>query len=281
MTLIALSKIAIPKNLRTIPGVDDLLDTPLDRFPQEDRESIQELAETISDHGLLNPITVKDMGGGKQYRLIAGYRRFKAMQFLGKTSIDAKSIKGKTEDEAVIQLVENVHRKDLNPLDIARSLEELRQIKGISKQSSLALLAKKSPGWVSQHMSLLKADQKVQKAVADGEMGLAAARQIAALPKTEQAGAVKDAKKEAVAAGKKKVSTKGARRQARRRKKGAADKQGTIKPVKERENEQKKELILDFISLHWGDRTPPEGVQTQLMDFWDFLMERNRLVIKP
>jgi ParB family chromosome partitioning protein len=280
MTTLALSKIVIDKNLRTINGVEDLRETPLGSFPVDERERILELAETIDVYGLLNPITVKDLGGGKQFRLIAGYRRFKAVQHLGKNVIDSKSIKGKREDEAIVQLVENVQRKDLNPLDVARGLENIRKVKGISKQGSLAKVVGKSAGWVSQHLTLLKSDPEVIASVESGEMGLGAARQISSLPKEEQAGAVSDAKKEAKKVGKKKVSSKGAKRQVAKRKDGKKGKQKVLAPVEEREKEQKEKLVKEFIAVQCGDNDPPGDMKETVEKFWDFLMSCNSLYIQ-
>jgi len=280
-SMVAMKDIRVPSNVRKIPGVEDLENTPLSSFPLDEKAAIMSLAGSISEHGLLQPLVVKDLGKGKGYRLIAGFRRFKALQHNGAKRVDVKSVKGKTEDEAILKLVENIQREDLNPLDIAYGLQEIMQLKGITKQSALAELVKKSPGWVSQHLALLKADKEVQDAVASGEMGLAGARSISSLPKEEQAEATRDAKAAAKKAGKKKVSTKGAKSQAVKRKKKAKGKQLEIPPVVEREREQKTKVCQDFMGVHFGDKKPSKE-DTELVEaFWDFLMEKNRLYIEP
>lgn len=278
-TMVALSKIKISGNMRVIEGVEDLHETPLEKFPLDEKAAILELAQSIQEHGLLNPLTVKDLGGGN-FRLIAGYRRFKALQHNGVKVADVKSVKGKTEDEVVLRLIENVHRKDVNPLDIARTLEEIRKVKNIQKQAGLATLVKKSAAWVSQHLSLLKSDSEVQKALDGKQMGLAAARTISALPIGEQADAVKEAIKDAKESGKKKVSTKGAKKQAAKRKAGK-NKQATFRPVAEREAEQKATVCEDFLAVYFGDKKVPETAKELITAFWDYLMNKNRLYISP
>jgi len=281
-SLVALSKIQIPGNIRSIPGVDDLYGTPVSEFPLDIQAHILSLAEDINERGLLQPIVIKDLGKGKGFRLIAGFCRFKAVQHNGGTTIDSKSIKGKTEDESIIKLVENVKRKNLNPIDVAHGLDDIRQIKKITKQADLAKVVGMSSAWISQHLNLLKADQTVQDSVLSGEMGLQAARSIAALPSEQQAGAVKDAQKEAKEAGKKKVSSKGARRQATKRKNEAAGKQPQLKLLEDREQEQKDLVCKDFIDVHFGDsKTPEDLAEARVLAeaFWDYLMSKNRLYI--
>jgi ParB family chromosome partitioning protein len=278
-SMVGLSKIQVPENIRSIPGVEDLVGTPLSEFPLDERASILALAESIQEDGLINPLTVKDLGKDKGYRLIAGFRRFKALQHLGARRVDVKSVKGKTKDEAVLQLIENIHREDLNPMDVARGLDKIRQLEGIKKQSDLAKRVKKSTAWVSQHLSLLKADEKVQEAVATGEMGINAARSLTSLPKGEQAGALDSAKKEAASAGKAKVSSKGARRQAKKAKDKKKKQQTQLRPIAEREAEQKEAACKGFIDVHFGDKKIPDGSKELVESFWDYLMEKEHLFI--
>lgn len=278
-SMVGLSKIQVPSNIRTIPGVEDLVNTPLSEFPLDERASILALADSIQQDGLLNPLTVKDLGKDKGYRLIAGFRRFKALQHLGARRVDVKSVKGQTKDEAILQLIENIHRKDLNPMDVAKGLQKIQELEGFTKQSDLAQRVKMSTAWVSQHLSLLKADENVQKAVASGEMGINAARSLTTLPKHEQAGALDDAKREAASAGKKKVSAKGARRQAKKSKDKKKQQQTTIRTIAEREAEQKEAACKGFIDVHFGDKKIPDGSKELVEAFWDYLMEKEHLYI--
>lgn len=280
-SMIAVSKIEVPDNVRKIDGVVDLCGTTIDGFPLDEKASILNLAQSIKDHGLLQPLVVKDLGSGKGYRLIAGYRRFKAVQHLGLKTVDVKSVKGKREDEKILQLVENIQREDLNPVDIANGLVEIREAKGIKKQVDIAKIVNKSSGWVSQHLSLLKADLKVQEAVSSGEMGLAAARTISSLDKSEQGGAVDSAKSEAKESGKKKITTKGAKKQAAKVKNKKNDRQSRIELLADRETAQKEVVVKDFLDVRFGDQDVPPGTKEFAGEFWDYLMSKNRLYIDP
>lgn len=283
MSLIPMKKIvSSDKNPRTIAGVNDYINTPLSEFPLDFQAGILELAKSIEQHGLIQSIVVKDLGRGERYRLLAGHRRFKAYQYLGKTQIDAKSIKGKAEDEPTVALIENIDRVDLPPMDIARGLDAIRVAKKIEKQSTLAELVNKSQAWVSQHLALLQADETVQDALENGELSFAGARAIVALPKAEQADAIADAKKDSEDAGESKVSTKGAKRAAGRKKKEREGKQQTIRPLEEREREQRSEAVSGFLEEYWprGEGAPEDADAIAGM-FWDFLMDRERLVIRP
>ena len=283
-SFIAMSRIRVAENVRSIPGADkieDLGEAPLEEFPLDFQAEVKALAKSIADVGLINPLTVKDLGKGESFRLVAGFRRYKALQYLGRKQVDVKSVKGKSSEEKVLQLVENVHREDLNPLDIAKALEEIRSIRGITKQAMLAEVVGKSSGWVSQHLALLKADDAIREAVESGEMGLAAARTLTSLPREDQKSAVEDAKKEAQGNGKKKVSTKGARRQARKKKSERDGKQMKIRPVAEREAEQKVALVKEYLSERYGDLQVPHDVHVAVEGFWDFLFKKDRVYIAP
>lgn len=281
MTLIAMSKIVAGTNVRTVPGVEDWINTPLSEFPQEEREEIISLAESIRSGVLMNPVTVKDTGGGNKFRLIAGYRRFKACQYLGLTQIDAKSIKGKTSDEVILSLSENIHRADMSPIDVARALDRIRQEAGITKNSELASLVCRSTSWVSQMLGLLKADPSLVGALDSREIGLNAARTIAAMPKAEQASALAEAKAESVGAGKKSVTSKSARRQSVKSKREKKDKQLEIRPIADRMVEQRDALVKEFLDVEWGDGQQPDYAESVARMFWAFLIERSRLIIKP
>jgi len=283
MTLVAMSKITVMENPRQVDGVDDFIGTPLSGFPTEYAEEVMALAESIRLDGLINPITVKDLGGGNRYRLIAGNRRFKACQYLGMRQVDTKSVKGKTDQEQVIALIENVHRKDLPPIDIARALDKMRTTLGITKQSELAVRVSKSQAWVSQHLALLKAHPDLVEAMDKGEIGMAAARTLTSLPKEEQSEALSEAKDVSAKNGKSKVTTRSARRSYTRKKKAKKGKQQDIRPLEERQLEQRAACIRDFLDFNWPtpDDKPPQEAESIARMFWDYLMDKERLIIRP
>jgi ParB family chromosome partitioning protein len=279
-SVISLSKIVIESNIRSVAGIADLAKVTFDDLPPDEQGTIKELAASIDREGLINPLTVKDLGGGSKFRLIAGWRRYMALKYLGKTKADVKSIKGTRDSEVLIQLVENIHREDLNPYSVAKGLEDIKRIKNISKQAELAKFVHKSEAWISQHLSLLTSAPAVQKAVKNGEMGVGAARAINKLPKHEQDGAVKEAKADAKKTGKSKVTVKGARRQARKRQSAEKGKQQPLKPIAEREQEEKTAVIADFFVEQYGDYQPSIEVRDAVKSFWDYLFAKHRLSFK-
>jgi len=286
MGMIAVSKVVVTGNVRTIPGVEDIATATFEDLPPEEQQEIKELAATIEEYGLLQPIVVRDMKDGRS-RLIAGWRRLMAHKYLKRTSINATTKKIKKEDEPVAQLIENIHRKDLNPMTIAENIDSIRRVKGIKTQENLAKFLNKSVGWVSYHLKFLKAVPEVQTAIREGEIGASGARVLASMPKDEQADALDTARKEAKASGevdkktgKPQVKTKGVRRQSRRSKEAKRKRQEPIKPVAEREQEQKEEIITKFFEDVYGQKKVSTSHKKVVNQFWDFLMEHRRLIIK-
>ncbi len=286
MTAVLVSKVIVDSNVRSINGVDDIASVKFEDLPLDEMAGIKELAESIKENGLIQPISVKT-GKGGNYRLVTGWRRLMAHRYLGRERVSAHVLKGKKADEPLLQLIENIQRKDLNAMDVARSLSSIREMRGISSQDKLANLVKKSPAWVSQHLSLLDAAPEIQEAVEGKEIGVGGARAIASLPKDEQAPALDEAKKEAKKAGsvdkktgKVKVKTKEARRQARKKKNENKNRQLPIRPVAEREAEQKEEFLTKFFNDVHGQSKISKAQRVVASDLWDYLFEEGRLVIK-
>jgi len=124
-------------------------DQPRKTFNQE---SLGELATTIEKHGLIQPITVKKVDSGDGYVLVAGERRLRAFELLGRTSIPAILTKGNSDE---IALIENIQREDLDPLDEAEALELMIKRYGYT-QEQLGAIIGKAQNTVSQTLILLK-----------------------------------------------------------------------------------------------------------------------------
>jgi ParB family chromosome partitioning protein len=115
-----------------------------------DEASLQELAASIERHGLLQPITVKK-GEGEQYVLVAGERRFRAHQLLGKSKIPALILASGNSDE--LALIENIQREDLGPLEEAQALAKLMERHGYT-QEALGKVIGKAQATVSNLLNL-------------------------------------------------------------------------------------------------------------------------------
>lgn len=105
-----------------------------------DQESLEELAESIRVHGLIQPIIVNKMDDG--YLIIAGERRYRACKLAGLTEIDAIVKNYTSRQIAEISIIENLQREDLNPIEIAKSLQKLMQEYNITQDQVAARIGK-------------------------------------------------------------------------------------------------------------------------------------------
>ena len=144
-----------------------------------DEESLQQLAESIKLHGVIQPVTVRKLGYDK-YQLIAGERRFKATQLAGLDEIPAYIRVADDEQMLEWALIENIHRENLNPIDIALSYQRLvDECKLTQEELSLKVQSKRST--VTNYLRLLKLPDMVQKALKEERLTMGHARAIAAI----------------------------------------------------------------------------------------------------
>lgn len=148
--------------------------------PRKEFEKVplNDLANSIKEHGVLQPITV--IAIGNTYQIVSGERRWRASKIAGKTTIPAiiRTLTGQQKLEQA--LIENLQREDLKPLEIATALFKMRE------QSSLPLeeISKKigkSEGYISNFIRILKLPDYIKEALADGKIGEGHARQALAL----------------------------------------------------------------------------------------------------
>jgi len=148
------------------------------------QESLQELADSISVQGVVQPIVVRSIGEGR-YEIIAGERRWRASQLAGLHEIPA--VVREVEDRAAIAiaLIENIQREDLNPLEEARALERLiREFEITHEQAAEAV--GRSRAAVSNLLRLLDLDDAVKKMVESGQLEMGHARALLALTGAKQ-----------------------------------------------------------------------------------------------
>ncbi len=130
--------------------------------------TIEDLARSIEQQGLLQPITVYKRSDGR-YALVAGQRRLLAHRFLGRETIDGLIRDEMTEEDATaISLVENVHRADMNPRDKARAfkklLDQLGNIQSVCRTTGVG------EGTVRRYVQLLDLAHELQEGLAAGEV---------------------------------------------------------------------------------------------------------------
>ncbi|WP_114571915.1 nucleoid occlusion protein [Exiguobacterium flavidum] len=127
-----------------------------------DEERISELAATIKEHGLLQPIIVRSQGTG--YEIIAGERRFRAVTSLGWETIPAIVKEMSDETTAALALIENLQREELTPIEEAEAFERLLLIQGVT-QEVLAKKLGKSQSTIANKLRLLKLPDTVRESL--------------------------------------------------------------------------------------------------------------------
>jgi ParB family chromosome partitioning protein len=117
-------------------------------------ESIRELADSIKASGLLQPITVRQHPTLPKYEIICGERRYRAHQLLESGEIQSNVVEATDEEVRQLQLVENLQREGLNPMEEARGLEQLQQLGMTTAQ--IAEKLGKGTRYVLRRLSLVK-----------------------------------------------------------------------------------------------------------------------------
>ncbi len=125
-------------------------------------EPLEELAESIRQHGILQPLSVRRVGAG--YELIAGERRLRAGMLAGLTEIPCIVMKMTEQESAMTALVENLQRQDLDFIEEARGIDLLMRNYGMSQEQVAKLLGKSQSG-VANKLRLLRHSPKVLEAL--------------------------------------------------------------------------------------------------------------------
>ena len=138
-------------------------------------ESLEELADSIRQFGVLQPILVQKKGS--RYEIIAGERRWRASRKAGLTEIPA-IVREYTDQETLeLSLIENIQREDLNPIEEAKAFRRLLDEFSL-RQEDLAARVSKSRTAITNSMRLLKLDERVQDMIVQGEISMGHARAL-------------------------------------------------------------------------------------------------------
>lgn len=163
---------------------DTLPISPIEPNPDQprtnfDEEALDDLAESIKQLGVIQPITVRKISDDK-YQIISGERRFRAAQKAGLSKIP--SYIKTAEDETVMQmaLVENVQREDLNAIEIALSYKALTETQNLTQEKISSLVGKKR-ATVSNYLRLLKLPAEIQLGISKKQIDMAHARALLSL----------------------------------------------------------------------------------------------------
>ena len=146
-----------------------------------DENALQMLADSIGEHGVIQPIAVREIGAlSENYEIIAGERRWRAAKMAGLDEIPAIVLTGDDLKIAEISLIENIQRQDLNPIEEALAYKALIERFGL-KQEEVARQVGKSRSAVANMLRLLELPDEVLIMVQDGKLSMGHARALLGL----------------------------------------------------------------------------------------------------
>ena len=148
-----------------------------------DEDALQELADSIKQYGVIQPIVVQKKG--KRYEIIAGERRWRAARKAGLLEVPVIIKEFAPEDVFAIALIENIQREDLNPIEEAQAYSRLIQEHHL-KQDELAEKVAKNRVTITNAMRLLKLDERVQQMLIDNMLSGGHARALLAITDKEE-----------------------------------------------------------------------------------------------
>lgn len=148
-----------------------------------DEETLKELADSMKEYGVLQPLLVKRKGDN--FQIIAGERRWRAAKMAGLKEVPVIVREYNKQQSVEIALIENVQRADLNPIEEALAYQQLMQEFGL-KQEEIALRVSKNRATITNSIRLLKLAEPVQQLLISGEISSGHARALLGLEEKEQ-----------------------------------------------------------------------------------------------
>ena len=148
-----------------------------------DEEALEALSESISVHGIIQPLTVRELPSG-YYQIIAGERRWRAARMANLTEVPAVIIEADDKKAMELALIENLQRQDLNPVEEALGYRSLMEDYGLTQEEAAARVGKSRPA-VANALRLLNLCPEVLEKVREGVLSAGHARAVLSL-KTEK-----------------------------------------------------------------------------------------------
>ena len=173
-----------PMSQMTEIDVADIIPNPTQPRKQFDEEALDELADSIRQLGVIQPVTVKKSDHGK-YILISGERRWRAAQRADLKTLPAYVREVDDENLHAMALVENIQRQDLNAIEIALGLQRLIDECHLTQDALSEKVGKKRSS-ISNYLRLLKLPDEVQLALKEGLISMGHAKAIAGAPADQQ-----------------------------------------------------------------------------------------------
>lgn len=145
-----------------------------------DEEELQSLADSVAEHGILQPLAVRAMEGGF-YQIIAGERRWRAARLAGLKEVPVVVVEADDRTVMELALIENLQRQDLNPMEEAEGYRVLTEEYGLTQEQAAARVGKSRPA-VANALRLLALPEDVRSLVEKGELSAGHARAVLSLP---------------------------------------------------------------------------------------------------
>lgn len=159
-------------------SLQELRPNPYQPRKQFDDQSLQELAESIRQHGIVQPLIVRKSSHG--YEIIAGERRYRAAKLANRETIPVIVRKCSDDQMMEIALIENLQREDLNPIEIAKAYQKLMDHFSFT-QEELARRVGKSRPYVANFLRILQLPMEIQEEVSRGTISMGHARTLLAV----------------------------------------------------------------------------------------------------
>ena len=169
---------AADRRLVYLPA-DEILPNPVQPRRCFDQEALRELADSIAEHGILQPLTVRERRG--RYELVAGERRLRAAKMAGLQSVPCILVDVSTEESSLLALVENLQRRDLDFIEEAEGISRLTRIFGLSREEAAKKLGK-SPSAIANKLRILKLPQELLEGLRRAGLTERHARALLRLP---------------------------------------------------------------------------------------------------
>lgn len=164
---------ASEKTVLPIEKIEPRRDQPRKVF---DEDKLLELSQSIKEHGVIQPITVRELDGG-YYQIIAGERRWRAARMAKLAEVPVRIVEADDEKAMVLAMVENLQRRDLNPIEEARGYKTLADSYKMT-QTQIASAVGKSRPVIANALRLLTLPEEVLKLLDDGKLSHTQARAI-------------------------------------------------------------------------------------------------------
>ena len=163
--------------------LDDIIPNRFQPREVFDEKALKELAVSIKEHGVIQPIIVRNVNG--KYEIIAGERRYKASALAGMTRIPAIIRDLDDKESSKVALLENLQRKNLNPIEEARTYQKILEIDQMT-QEELAKTMGKSQSSVANKLRLLSLPDEVQEALLKEQVSERHARALISVPDSKK-----------------------------------------------------------------------------------------------